>query len=63
MSLTAIKGADGREGDLCVEMDTDYARITSDFIPNEVCDFAVNTFGNFDRDWDWRKPGDEAAKR
>jgi len=61
VSLTAIKGADGREGDLCVEMDTDYARITSDFIPNEVCDFAVNTFGNFDRDWDFRRPGDQAA--
>ena len=60
VTLSAVKGADGREGDLCVEMDTDYARITSDFIPNEVCDFAVNRFGSFDRDYDFRR--DEEAK-
>jgi hypothetical protein len=49
-SLEAVKGADGREGDLCIELDTDYAMMTTDFIPNEVCDFAVNRYGNFKDD-------------
>jgi hypothetical protein len=50
VTLEAVKGASGRGGDLCIEMDTDYAQITTDFIPNEVCDFAEGRYGNYQSD-------------
>jgi hypothetical protein len=50
VTLEAVKGASGRGGDLCIEMDTDYAMMTTDFIPNEVCDFAEGRYGNYQDD-------------
>lgn len=54
VSLTAVKGDSGRGGDLCVEMDTDYGMITTDFIPNEVCDFAQGRYGSYEQSFDYR---------
>jgi hypothetical protein len=53
VSLTAVQGDSGRGGDLCIEMDTDYAMITTDFIPNEVCDFAQGRYGNYEQSFDY----------
>ena len=50
VTLEAVKGASGRGGDLCIEMDTDYGMMTSDFIPNEVCDFAQGRYGDYQDD-------------
>jgi hypothetical protein len=47
VTLEAVKGAHGERGDLCIEMDTDYAQISSDFIPNEVCDLADASYDSY----------------
>ena len=36
-------------------MDTDYGMITTDFIPNEVCDFAEGRYGSYQRDFDYHR--------
>ncbi len=53
VSLTAIQGASGRGGDICIELDTDYASMTTDLIPSTVCDFASGRFSNFGRNYDY----------
>lgn len=50
--LRALKGANGRGGDFCIELRSGYGMITTDFIPNEVCDFRNARYGNFERDVD-----------
>ncbi len=50
--LRALQGANGRGGDFCIELSSGYGMITTDFIPNEVCDFRNARYGNFERDVD-----------
>ncbi|MCG8556654.1 MAG: hypothetical protein MJD61_15415, partial [Proteobacteria bacterium] len=38
-NVKAVEGPRSRDGGLCIELDNDDARMTSDFIPNELCDF------------------------
>jgi hypothetical protein len=45
--MTAIKGAADRNSDVCIQLDTDYASITSSIPPSEVCDFSSMRYGNF----------------
>jgi hypothetical protein len=41
-TVEVLRDDDGRgDGALCVELDNDYAMLTSDFIPNEICDFGL----------------------
>jgi hypothetical protein len=48
VTLEAVKGSTGRgDSDVCVELDADWGMMTSDFIPNEVCDFTSAHYGDF----------------
>jgi hypothetical protein len=47
--LEGVKDADGRGGDLCIELDSDDVMITSDLVANEVCNFAEGLY-KWDRD-------------
>jgi len=49
VDLRAVRGETGRGGDFCVQLEAEYGMITTDLIPNEVCDFATNRYGNFER--------------
>lgn len=50
IDLRALKNRTGRGGDFCVQLEADYGMITTDFIPNEVCDFATNKYGDFEHE-------------
>lgn len=51
-SLEAVKGSSVRSGGTCIELETDYAMMTSDLVPNEVCNFNVGMGGsNFYEDF------------
>ena len=52
VTLKATKGQSGRDGDLCIELATDYGSVTTDLIPNEVCDFAQGRYGDYTHDID-----------
>ncbi len=44
-----LEDAEGRGGNgLCVELDTDAAMMTTDFAPNEICDFDGPNFSDFE---------------
>lgn len=46
VELEMLAGGSSRSGGLCVELEADYGSITSDLIPNEVCDlYPIENFG------------------
>lgn len=50
--LEAVQKDSIRAGGTCIELETDYAMMSSDLIPNEVCDFTVGDTGvHFYSDW------------
>ncbi len=51
VDLEAIKGAGGRDGDICVELESNDGMITTDLVPNEVCGFYGLNFDGIDHDW------------
>lgn len=43
-----MQGATRREGGLCIELETDHAWMTTDIIPDEICDFDGPNFDAFE---------------
>jgi hypothetical protein len=51
VNIEAVKDAEGRGGDVCIQLESDYAMMTTDLIPNEICNFAEGVLdfgGNID---------------
>lgn len=51
VTIEVVEGADARGGNgLCVELENDDAMMTTDFAPNEVCNFWGPVFDDFEHD-------------
>jgi hypothetical protein len=50
VEIVAVQGGKRREGGLCIELETDHAWMTTDLIPDEICDFYGPNFDAFERD-------------
>lgn len=51
VTINVVEGADARGGNgLCFELENDDAMMTSDFAPNEVCNFWGPVFDDFEHD-------------
>jgi hypothetical protein len=50
ISLDVAKGANSRDGGLCIELANDAAALTSFILPNDTCDFQDAKFGGFKQD-------------
>src|SRR5690606_24835438 len=45
--VEAVRGAPGRGGTFCIELEANFGSMTTDLIPNEVCNFGQGDFNNF----------------